>query len=177
MKITLTTLILLVGQFCFAYSSTSTSLEGRPMHEIHSMMMYNFMKYVEWPEERKHGEFKIGVVGDNEVYQTLTSWYQNKRKGSQTFEIHYYSSVSEVPADCHMVYLGKSNSKEFENLKVKVANGSTLIITDGYGLGKKGSGINFRVVDGKLRFELNKSSFEAHNLKVATELANLAILI
>jgi len=177
MKLYALTFILFIGHLAFAKPTPSASIEGRPMHEIHSMMMYNFMKYVEWPEERKNGEFKIGVVGNNDVYQTLTSWYQNKRKGSQTFDIKFYPSVNEVPADCHMVYLGKSNSKEFEDLQTKVENSSTLIITDGSGLGKKGSGINFRVVNGKLRFELNKNSFVAHNLKVATELANLAILI
>lgn len=34
-------------------------------------------------------------------------------------------------------------------------------------LGKKGSCINFKVVEGKLKFELNQATFNASNLKVS----------
>jgi hypothetical protein len=170
---TLLVFVLILG------SSTlnGTTSESRPMHEIHSMMVYNFLKYVEWPTEMKTGSFKIAIVGSNDVFGTLTSWYSNKKKGAQNFEIQYYKSVEEIPAECHMVYLASHKSREFSKLQEKIVNKSTLVVSDGSGLGKKGSTINFKIVDGKLRFELNRDSFDAHNLKVAAELANLAILI
>ena len=53
----------------------------------------------------------------------------------------------------------------------------TLVITDKAGLGEKGSGINFKNVDNKLKFELNQRAVEASNLKVAGALSSMAILI
>jgi hypothetical protein len=52
-----------------------------------------------------------------------------------------------------------------------------LVITDKSGLGEKGSGINFKTVDNKLKFELNQKAIEASNLKVSGALSSMAILI
>jgi len=53
----------------------------------------------------------------------------------------------------------------------------TLVITDKNGLGAKGSGINFKMIDNKLKFELNQKALEASNLKVSGSLSSMAILI
>jgi len=52
-----------------------------------------------------------------------------------------------------------------------------LTVTDGNGLGQKGSCINFKVVDGKLKFELNQAVIGTSNLKVSSQLSSMAILI
>jgi hypothetical protein len=78
---------------------------------------------------------------------------------------------------CQVVYVGKSRSKEFENVKNSVTGKSILTITDGNGLAEKGSCINFKVIDGKLRFELNQGVVTGSNLKVSGQLSSMAILI
>ena len=55
--------------------------QDRPVHEVYSMMVFNFIKYVQWPSDDNNKEFIIGVVGNNEMYQTLTTWYAGKPKG------------------------------------------------------------------------------------------------
>ena len=44
-------------------------------------------------------------------------------------------------------------------------------------MGQKGSCINFKVIDGKLKFELNQATVTGSNLKVSTQLSSMAILI
>ena len=34
--------------------------QERPTHEIHAAMLYNFIKYVQWPNEGEAGEFVVG---------------------------------------------------------------------------------------------------------------------
>ena len=41
--------------------SGSAFSQDRPMHEVHSMMVFNFTKYVQWPDHATTGEFIIGV--------------------------------------------------------------------------------------------------------------------
>ncbi|HEY8938244.1 MAG TPA: YfiR family protein, partial [Cyclobacteriaceae bacterium] len=149
--------------------------QDRPLHEIYSMMMFNFTRYVQWPTASGN-EFVIGVVGNKEVYNTLNTWYAGKPKGSQTFVIKLFKSAAEV-TDCAVVFLDKSKSSEFETIKEKVKGKGTLIVTDRDGLGAKGSSINFTTVDNKLKFELNQKAIEASNLKVAGALSSMAILI
>ena len=150
--------------------------QDRPMHEVYSMMVFNFIKYVQWPDHDKSGEFVIGVIGNQEIYNTLNTWYGGKAKGAKTYVIKKFSSAAEIE-NCHVVFIDKAKSGEFEAVSAKVKGKGTLVVTDRNGLGVKGSCINFKTVDAKLRFELNQQAIEASNLKVSGALTSMAILI
>jgi hypothetical protein len=156
--------------------TTGAMAQERPMHEVYSAMVFNFTKYVQWPDHSATGEFVIGVIGSNDVYATLNSWYGGKPKGTKTYVIKKFNSSDDV-TDCHVLFIDKSKSGEFDQASSKVQGKGTLIITDKNGLGAKGSGINFKTVDNKLKFELNQKAIEASNLKVSGALSSMAILI
>lgn len=147
--------------------------QDRPMHEVHSMMIYNFIKYIQWPS--KTDEFVIGVLGGGDVYNTLNTWYNGKVRGNKKFVIKNFGSTDAI-SDCHILYINKTKSSDFETAKSKVGSG-TLVITDKPGLGEKGSGINFKLVNGKLTFELNQKTIKDSKLKVSSQLTGMAILI
>ncbi len=171
LKTTFAVLVVLVG-----FTFTTASAQQRTMPEIHSMMVYNFMKYIHWPPSATSGDFVIGVVGDKEVFNTLTKWYGAKSKGSQKIVIKQFKSASDL-TDCHVLYVGRSKSSTFSEVKTALVGKSTLIVTDKTGLGKKGSGINFKIVNSKLKFELNQAAIASANLKVSSQLSGMAILI
>lgn len=150
--------------------------QERPTHEIHAAMLYNFIKYVQWPNEGEAGDFVVGVIGDEKIFATLTQWYNGKPKGSKKYVIKQLSSAEEA-AECQVVYIGKSKNREFDNIKNSTSGKSVLTITDGNGMGQKGSCINFKVIDGKLKFELNQGMVNSSNLKVSNQLSSMAILI
>lgn len=160
----------------FIFGSSTIFAQDRPMHEVYSMMVYNFIKYVQWPDHAESGEFVIGVVGNADLFTTLNTWYGGKPRGGKTYVIKKFNSAAEV-ANCHVVFIDKSKSGEFDAVNNKVKGKGTLVITDKAGLGEKGSGINFKNVDNKLKFELNQRALEASNLKVSGALSSMAILI
>jgi hypothetical protein len=156
--------------------SGSAVAQDRPIHEVYSMMVFNFTKYVQWPDHTATGEFVIGVIGNSDVYATLNTWYGGKPRGAKTYVIKKFNSSDEI-TDCHVVFIDKSKSSEFDAVNNKVKGKGTLVITDKNGLGEKGSGINFKTIDNKLKFELNQKALEASNLKVSGALSSMAILI
>jgi hypothetical protein len=79
--------------------------------------------------------------------------------------------------NCHVVFIDTNKSGEFDAVNNKTKGQSTLVITDKSGLGHRGSSINFKTVDNKLKFELNQKAVEASNLKVSGSLSAMAILI
>ena len=147
----------------------------KPVHEIHAAMIYNFMKYIQWPDDGGT-EFVVGVLGEDNVYNTLKNFYDGEPKGGKKYSIRKLTDVSEV-ASCQVVYIGKNRSKDFDNVKNTIGSKSILTITDSSNLGKKGSCINFKVVDEKLKFEINQASMNSASLKVAGQLSSMAILI
>lgn len=159
-----------------AVSILGTSAQDRPEHELHSMMIYNFLKYIQWPDDQSGGEFVITVLGDDDVYNTLNTWYANKPKNSKKIVVKKAGSPTEV-ANSHLVYVGSRSSNDFDAVLAKVNSSSTLVITDKKGLAEKGSGINFRIINNRLKFELNEQAVTKANLKVSSQLSAMAIII
>lgn len=170
MKIYLLSLVFLIAAI------GTTAAQERPVHEIHAAMVYNFIKYTQWPTESEAGEFVIGVIGDEKIFSTLKQWYDGKPKGGRKIVVKKLGTPAES-GDCQVVYLGKGRSKDFEMVKTNTSGKSVLTVSDFNGLGAKGSCINFKVVDGKLKFELNQATVSASNLKIASQLTSMAILL
>jgi len=147
----------------------------KPIHEIHAAMIYNFMKYIQWPDD-SGTDFVVGVLGEDNVFNTLKSYYDGKPKGSKKYSIRKLADASEA-ATCQVVYIGKNKSREFDNVKNAITGKPILTVTDSFNLGKKGSCINFKVIDDKLKFEINQASMNSATLKVAGQLSSMAILI
>jgi hypothetical protein len=164
--------ILVFGLFSLA----ATAQQEKPIHEIHAQMMFNFIKYIQWPNEAEGGDFVVGVMGDDDLFNTLKGWYDGKAKGAKKYVIKKLAAADEA-ATCAVVYLGKSKNKEFENIKTASTGKPILTITDSFNLGQKGSCINFKVIDGKLKFELNQASVTSSSLKVSSALTSKAIVI
>jgi hypothetical protein len=162
---------LLIGSF-----SASFGQAEKPMYEIHAQMIYNFLKYIQWPNDAEPGEFVVGILGEEDVFNTLKTYYDGKPKGAKKYSIRKLGSAEEA-ATCAVVYIGKSKSGQFENVKGNVTGKPILTITDSFNLGKKGSCINFKVLDGKLKFEINQASIASSTLKVAGQLSSMAILL
>jgi len=159
----------------FFTATGSVFAQERSESEVYSMMMFNFTRYIQWPDNSQP-EFVIGVVGNNEILTTLNTWYAGKPRGNKTYVIKKFTSAADV-TDCQVLFIDRSKSGEFDAINTKLKGKGTLIITDKNGLGEKGSAINFKTVDSKLKFELNQKAIEASNLKVSGSLTSLAILI
>ncbi|WP_375578599.1 YfiR family protein [Marivirga tractuosa] len=164
---------ILIALMAFGFSLKSGD---RPIHEIHSMLMFNFIKYVEWPAEAKAGNFVIAVVGDENVASTIQNFYTNRTVKGQNVKVVNVDNVSSVN-NAHVLYISSNRSREFDAAKEKFSGKSTLMITDKNGLGKRGSCINFQEVNGKLKFEINQESIKGNNLKVSNQLSSMGILI
>ena len=143
--------------------------------KIKATYIYNFTKYINWPDKYKEGNFIIGVLGTTTFYNDLSVLLITKSVGDQKFEIKNYTSSESVSGVCHILFIPAESSSMLPDVLKKLKGKSTLIITEKSGLAKQGSGINFIVENNKQRFELNKASIEKYNMKVSSTLMSLAI--
>lgn len=145
-------------------------------YKFHSVFIYNFTKYVEWPDSYKSGDFVIGVLGKTPLNDYLEAMAQTKKVGNQALKIKKYNDPSAIDK-CHIIFIPKDKSGELNAVKKALGSQPTLVITEKEGLGSQGSGINFVQIDGRWKFELNESAVSSQNLKVSSELKRLAILL
>ena len=143
--------------------------------KIKATFIYNFTKYIDWPEKYKEGNFVIGVLGTTTFYNDLAALLSKKSVGDQKFEIKNYTNSESVSTVCHILFIPAESSGQLPDVLKKLKGKSTLIVTEKNGLAKQGSGINFVVDNNKQRFEMNRNNVEKYSLKVASALTALAI--
>ena len=171
-------IIILVTFFCISADWVRMPIVQDPNNsntKIKATFIYNFTKYIDWPEKYKEGNFVIGVLGATSFYNDLTALLTKKSVGKQIFEIKSFTNVESISGNCHILFIPIVNSGMMPDVLKKMKGKSTLIVTEKSGLAKQGSGINFVVDNNKQRFELNKANIEKYDLKVSSTLASLAI--
>ena len=142
---------------------------------IKATFIYNFTKYIAWPDKYKEGNFIIGILGPSNFYNDLTSLLSTKTVGTQKFEIKSYKNPAEFVGACQILFIPTENSNMLPELLKNMKGKNTLIITEKPGLAKQGSGINFVIENNKQKFEMNKTNIEKYSLKVSGILTDLAI--
>ena len=145
-------------------------------YQLHTVYMYSFMRYIQWPDNEVSEPFTIGVIGETPLLESLEKLAETKKNGRRDIVVKQFKSVQEM-TDCKMLFVPKEASNKLPEILTKVGKKSILVMTEAEGKGVEGSNINFVYRNGKLAFELNRSAMERGNLKVSTELARLAILI
>jgi len=147
---------------------------GQVNYKVHSLFIYKFTQYVEWPTTT--GDFIIGVVGNSPIISELEAVAANKKAGTRTIILKKLSADADF-SSCNMLFISEESSKKFKDIMLKTSSKPILIITEKDGLGKKGSCVNFIIVDERIKFEINKAAIESQGLKISNDILKLAIVV
>lgn len=143
-------------------------------YQLHSVFIYSFARYIQWPEEANEGDFSILVYGDSPILQELNTLAGKKKIGERSIRVTQIRSLSEVKK-CNILFVPNDKSVQLGEVLGKLGDASTLVVTEQ--TGAKGSSINFSLKDGKLGFEMNSNTLTKRKLRASSELTRLAILI
>ncbi len=138
--------------------------------------IYNFTAYLNWPEESQNNDFKIIVLGNDEIMSPLQ--YIGSKRTIQGRPIVVKKAVTfDEIEDCEMLFIGADAVSSIEKLKGSNKTESTVIITDCKDCLRNGIGINFVNEEDKIRFEINKSALESKNIRISSQLLKLAVKV
>lgn len=155
----------------FSFQGQNINSRGR----MQSLFLYNFAsKYIEWPTSYKEGNFIIGILGDTPVLNELGVVTSAKKIFNQSIEIKKFNTSTEI-SKCNMLFVPHDKAEALQEVVGKLKNSSTLIITEKDGVLKQGAIINFISVDGKLKFETNKTEIEKREIRIAADLLKLSV--
>ena len=163
---------ILFGAFIFFVSIQSAQAQK----EKHlSYFLYNFSKYIMWPDNQITDKFVIGVIGNSAINEHLYSMASAKKEiHGVPIEIQQYNSVSEI-GDCHILYVPREKSLEIDKINLLLQSKSVLVVTDKLDIILEGGAINFVEEEAKMMFEVNQSIAESKGLKISESLIALAM--
>jgi len=140
--------------------------------QAQAMFIYNFTRLIDWPN--KSGDFIIGVIGNNEVFDALSNYTQGKKVGLQNIVVRQFKEPTDI-TPCHILFVGFSKTKSLTEILKIVNDNHILIITEKTGAIQMGSAINFVIVGDKLKFEIKIDNATKYGLKVSSKLAEMAV--
>jgi len=164
--------LLLIPIFLFSLFETW----AQNTYAVHANIIYRFTKYINWPDDKKTGEFVIGVIGDTPLFDELQNFTSKRSPAGQPIVVKKFPPSATV-YNCHILFVSDDVSTSIKRIAASTAGAPTLLVTESEGLSRKGACINFMVVDDRLKLEINKTNIERRSLGIASELLNLGIIV
>jgi len=162
--------ILFFGLLLFLVQINATAQNEK----FKALFMYNFTKYLEWPEGDRQGDFIITIVGNSPIIDELQIISQKKKVGFQPIVVKKATEPGQI-SKSHIIFITEQKSSYIDDIKGRFSATSTVIITDKPGSISKGAGINYVVQGGKQLFEICEENLREHNVKVGSDLLSLGI--
>ncbi len=169
---TVAALFFMLAVCVFAGDSKEVSLEDKTK----AVFMYHFTKYVEWPESDSSETFNIAVLGNSNIAVPLKEIEKKKQVNERKIKIVRLKDLPDT-LDCHMLFISRDWKGQLPEILKKTKDGNILSISDTKGFGRKGVAINFIIVEGKIKFEINGSALDATELVVSSQLLKLGRFI
>lgn len=152
--------------------------------KVKAAYLYNFGKYVKWPETAFTGEaapFIIGVMQDDPIGEILDASVRAKKLMGRSIEIRRLRlSDPDCPSkfrQCHVVYLGSAARDRIDGICATLAEQPVLTVSSVPGFASSGGMIAFVLKEGRIVFEINREALEQAGLKASPKLLKLARIV
>lgn len=162
-------LALTFSLFAFFFVQTTQAQQIGNTEKIKAAYVFNFIKYVEWPNDSNIKNFNIGFYGSDAVY--LNSLKQMNGLKIRTFKLNVISISSVENTDnLHLIILNQQQSTQVDRIAELLENKPILLISE-EATNKKNIMLNFvRTADNKIIFELNRYKMLNAALKVSPDI-------
>ena len=150
----------------------------RREYEIKAALLYNFAKFVEWPDEtvpETSAPLTLCVLGDDPFGPALES-IDGKTIRSRRLVIKRSVTARDV-STCHILFISSSEEKHLAQILEVLRTSSTLTIGETQGFTQNGGIINLAVESNKVRFEINANAADRAGLKISSKLLSLASVV
>ena len=145
-------------------------------YEIKAAFIYNFAKFVEWPENKfkdPKAPVVLGILGSSPIGAALES-LKNKTVRGRRLTIQPVAAPKNL-SQCHMLYICKSEKSDLKRIIEHLGSQSILTISDIQDFNKTGGHINLVIRHNKIRFIINSVAAKKANLKISSRLLKLSI--
>ena len=145
-----------------------------PEPQLKAVCLFYFAKFTDWPTNafaNAQSPVRFGVLGDTPVGDDLAQIIKGKTIKGRPVELVRGVALAAL-RDCHVVFVPRAARDRFAN--APVADRPVLTVGETPEFLHQGGMIRFVIVDGKVRFLVNKAAIDAAGLGINSEVLRLA---
>lgn len=147
--------------------------------QVKAAMIYNLAKFVEWPASPadRSGTSALTVcwLGADPIARELQA-LTGKTIRNRPIVVRQALRPEEV-GSCQVLVIGTTQHVELQAILDMVKGGSIFTISDIQDFAKTGGMLGFVNQGGKVRFEINLDAIIDANIKVSSQVLNLAVIV
>lgn len=145
-------------------------------NEFKAAFIERFTRFVEWPIDFEDNTFKMVVIGETPLKNSLEELFENTEIKDLDVELIFTTELNELQ-NANLIFISNTEKKRVEEILSITNTLPILIISDTRGFGTKGVYINMYMEDNYIRYEINEKSIKKSNLKVSSLLLNSAKIV
>jgi len=163
--------------------ATPAHAKDDAVSRLQVVYLYNFTRYIRWPDDAITDDFNIAVIGDDafaKALQTLSTL--NKQVQGRPIRIRV-SDDNEPIEDIQILFLGRQATSRLPDILARTKGKPVLLVSDSKNMAEHGIAINFFLqpdILGKgylLRFEINPQALADRGLEVMSDLYDVAEIV
>jgi hypothetical protein len=177
LMLSVTFCLCMAAQPCHA--ATADSDPATLERSIKAAYLYKFLSYVDWPPSsfaQPVSPYVITVAGDDEVLSELTALTRGRTSSNRPVTVKRLNFGDPV-AGVHLLYVGQQETSRQGQWLRQAAMRPVLTVTDSDAGLSQGGVINFRQIDGHIRFEVSLAAAERNELKLSSRMLAVALNI
>lgn len=148
--------------------------------EVKAAYLYNFAKFVTWPEQAfgsPDSPVVIGIVDRGRWSATVSHTIGTNTANSRRVTIRAINPNKPDLTGCHMLYIARAESDSIPSLLTAAKASPILTVSDAERFAADGGMIGFVRVDNSLKLEINRSRATEARLMISSKLLALAKII
>jgi hypothetical protein len=145
-------------------------------YRIKAAFLYNFSRFIGWPDAiTQTGRFTICVLGVDPFGDALDT-LAGKRIQDSTLDIRRLPAAADMD-DCRLAYISESESDRVVDILASVGARPILTVSDTADFAERGGIIRLKLVDKKVRFDINTDAAQRAGLSISSKLLSLATIV
>lgn len=177
-----TRLAIVLASMVFAHFIMATQAGAQVSlseYQIKAAYLFNFLKFVEWPEDAfadPLAPIVIGIAGEDPFGSALPNVIIGKTVQGRDLVIRKYR-VGEDLRSAHILFISISEKKRIPQLLAGLRGSSVLTVADSTDFLVEGGMIQLYYEDNRIRFAIDVDATDRAKLKISSKLLSLARVV
>lgn len=161
--------------FIMAFSVPLETLASHREDTIKSGFLYNFARYSrgEWFNAELNPNYKICSF-DRQFVDTAANTLKDRRIENVPVVVHLLSSEFDDITDCDTLFISKNDLDKWPYLIKQDQISKLMLVGEFNGFIESGGHINFFIVGGKVRFEVNIAKLKESGIYMSSKVLRLS---
>ena len=146
-------------------------------YQIKAAFIYNFARFVDWPTQAfpdAASPMTVGMLGENAFGDSLQGAINGKTIKGHALQFKQLDSLADA-TNCQVLFISASEKSRLSKILARLQGTSVLTVSETDGFIEGGGMINLKIVDQKVRFEINNDAAKKAGLTISSKLLSLAI--